>query len=91
MPSVCRIGDICNGHPNVPPRPCIEGSPNVFANGLAVHRQGDAWDIHGNHGGVLSSGSSTVFVNGKELGRVGDPISCGTTVATGSPDVFAGG
>ena len=37
------------------------------------------------------SGSPNVFVNGKALCRVGDSISCGDTMAQGSPNVFAGG
>jgi uncharacterized Zn-binding protein involved in type VI secretion len=36
-------------------------------------------------------GSSTVFVNGKPIGRVGDPVACGGLVAEGSPNVLAGG
>ena len=39
----------------------------------------------------ISSGSSTVFVNGKGCGRVGDGISGCTSVAAGSSNVFAGG
>ena len=37
---------------------------------------------HGYHSGILGSGSSTVYVNGKQLGRIGDPVSCGSTVAS---------
>ena len=93
MPEVCRLGDFSTGHSGWPPRPNIEASPNVFVNNLGVHRQGDAWDIHCNsscHGGVLASGSSTVYVNNKQLGRIGDPVSCGDFVRDGSPNVFAG-
>lgn len=32
-----------------------------------------------------------MFVNGKQAGRIDDPIACGSTVLTGSVDVFAGG
>jgi uncharacterized Zn-binding protein involved in type VI secretion len=39
----------------------------------------------------IESGSSTVFVNGKGAGRIGDSISGCTFVASGSPNVFAGG
>ncbi|WP_415010610.1 PAAR domain-containing protein [Amaricoccus sp.] len=42
-------------------------------------------------GSSLAAGSSTVFVNGLQLGRIGDPVACGSSVAAGSPDVFAGG
>lgn len=96
MPAVTRKGDTCTGHGPWPSRPSVEGSPNVFVNGLAVHRQGDGWAIHCDptplcHPGVLASGSATVFVNGKQIGRVGDPVDCGSSVATGSGNVFAGG
>lgn len=97
MPAVTRKGDICTGHGCWPPRPNAQGSPDVFANGIEVHRQGDAWLPHTcpaipeTHAGVLASGSATVFVNGKQISRIGDPVSCGSSVATGSADVFAGG
>lgn len=91
MPAVCRLGDKCTGHPVCSPRPNDQGSPNVFANGLPVHRQGDHWIVHCLHDSVLGGGSATVFTNGKARGRVGDPIACGGSVAAGSPNVFAGG
>lgn len=95
MPAVSRKGDTCTGHAGFPPRPSTAGSPNVFINGIAAHRQGDSWASHCNpnscHGSVLANGSSTVFVNGKPLARIGDPVACGSTVATGSGNVFAGG
>lgn len=62
-----------------------------------MHRQGDAWAPHTcptipeTHDSVLASGSSTVYVNGKQIGRIGDPVVCGSTVASGSANVFAGG
>nr|DAQ22968.1 MAG TPA: Baseplate wedge protein [Caudoviricetes sp.] len=40
---------------------------------------------------MISSGSATVFINGKAAGRIGDPVSCGGTVADGSPSVYIGG
>ena len=100
MPPAARLADICTGHACWPPRANIEGSPNVFVNSRNWHRQGDGWAVHccthpdcphGCHGSVLASGSSTVFVNGKEAGRIGDSVACGGTVATGSENVFAGG
>lgn len=66
----------------------------MFVNGLPAHREGGAWATHCNsvpicHGGALASGSSAVFVNGKPVGRIGDPVDCGSFVADGSDDVFA--
>lgn len=96
MPAVTRLGDLCGGHGAWPPRSSTSASGDVFVNGIAVHRQGDSWDVHCDpqpacHAGILASGSSTVFVNGKQIGRVGDPVDCGSSVATGSENVFAGG
>ena len=74
----------------------MEGSPNVFVNGLPWHREGDGWDEHccpaipECHSSVLGGGSATVFVNGKAAGRIGDPVACGGSVASGSPNVFCG-
>jgi len=96
MAAVTRLGDICTGHGCWPPRPNVEASADVFANGIGVHRQGDAWmphtcpEIPETHAGSLAAGSSAVYANGKQVGRIGDPVSCGSAVATGSPNVFAG-
>ncbi len=94
MAEVTRKGDICSGHGCWPPRPSSQGSGNVFINGIPAHRHGDGWDPHtcgSTHSSNLAAGSSTVFVNGLQLGRIGDPVACGSTVATGSGDVYAGG
>lgn len=92
---VTRLGDTCTGHVPFPPRNSLTGSGDVSVNGKPAHAVGDTWAVHCSgptcHPGTLTAGSSSVFVNGKPLGRVGDTIDCGSTVATGSPDVFAGG
>lgn len=94
MPAITRLGDACTGHGCFPPRANNAASEDVFVNGIGVHRQEDTWVTHccGNscHEGALSSGSSTVYVNGKQCGRVGDPVDCGSVVAQGSSNVFAG-
>lgn len=95
MSAVTRKGDRCTGHGLFPPRESVEGSGDVFINGQSAHRVGDAWATHCNpvpvcHGGSLAGGSATVFVNGQPLGRVGDAVDCGSSVASGSADVFAG-
>lgn len=92
MAAVTRLGDLCTGHGCFPPRPSIQASPDVFANMIPVHRQGDKWAVHccaACHGAVLAQGSFNVFVNNKQVGRIGDPVSCGSAVAAGSPNVFA--
>lgn len=74
-----------------------EGSPDVFVNGIPWSRQGDVNTPHllpgepcPTHTAPIAVGSSSVFVNGRGAGRVGDAISACTSVAAGSPDVFCG-
>ena len=98
--AVCRIGDKDLVHCSVPSR--AGGSTNVFVNGIGISRQGDSNTTHKLppfppprpcpvHSASISSGSSTVKINGKGCGRVGDGISGCTSVASGSSNVFAGG
>lgn len=90
-----RFDDLCTGHDCWPPRRNDQASPNVFVNKRGWHRQGDHWPTHccsgACHDGRLQTGSHTVFVNSKQAGRVRDPVDCGSKVAEGSPNVFAGG
>jgi len=93
--AVARLADNCSGHGCFPPRPNIAASSNVIINGKGAQRVGDGYVVHccpdkGCHDGVASSGSGTVFVNGQPLVRVGDAVSCGSTVAEGSGNVFCG-
>lgn len=95
MPAVTRLGDKCTGHGGFPPRANDSASGNVFVNNKAVHRQGDHWVTHCNptpscHDSTAASGSGTVFVNNKAIIRIGDPVACGSAVAGGSSNVFAG-
>ena len=93
MPAVTRVGDADVTHCSGMSR--AQGSGNVLCNGIPVSRQGDKNTTHllpGSpcppHSAAIGSGSSTVFVNGKGGGRVGD-ATC-TSVAAGSSNVFAG-
>lgn len=94
MPGVARQGDLCSGHGGFGPRAAVEGSADVFIDGLPAHRQGDAWAVHCDsdscHASVMAAGSGNVLVNGLPLARVGDPVACGSVVATGSGTVFTG-
>lgn len=94
MPAVTRLGDRCTGHGAFPPRVNNSASGDVFVNGIGAHRMGDGWAVHcagsSCHASTLDNGSGTVFVNGKPLARIGDPIACGSAIAEGSSDVFAG-
>ena len=98
MPAVCR-GDSVDAdvvHCSVPRRSAR--SPDVFVNGIGISRQGDNNTPHllppppcPTHAAPIATGSTTVFINSKGCGRIGDGISGCTSVATGSSNVFAGG
>jgi uncharacterized Zn-binding protein involved in type VI secretion len=96
MPAVTRIADDDVAHCSGMVR--AQGSGDVFANGRPISRQSDANTVHKKpgapcpaHSAAIAVGSSTVFINKKGCGRVGDAVSGCTTVAAGSPNVFAGG
>ena len=95
MPGAARLGDSCTGHGCWPSRSNVEGSPDVFINGLPAHAVGHAWAVHTwthkphpSHGGALAAGAARVYVNGRQLGYIGAPVDCGSSVATGSSDVI---
>jgi len=68
----------------------LTGSPDTYANGIRVARQGDL-AICNIHGVVtLIQGSATVYANGERVTRVQDMLSCGAFIITGSPDVYTG-
>lgn len=96
MPGAARLGDLCSGHGCWPSRPNIQASPDTFVNGIAQHRQSDAWATHccpsipQCHSSVLAQGSPIAFVNGLQRGRIADPVACGSIVATGSMDTSIG-
>ena len=98
MPAATRIGDADVSHCSGMTR--AQGSPDVFVNSIAWSRQGDVNTTHllppnippcPSHAAGIASGSSTVKVNTKGAGRIGDSISGCTSVAAGSSNVFAGG
>ena len=93
--AVTRKGDKDVTHCSTPVRE--QHSPNVYVNNIAVSRQGDNNNVHllpglpcPSHAAPIATGSTTVFINGKGCGRIGDAISSCTSVAEGSDNVFAG-
>lgn len=80
------------------------GSSTVFVNNKGVVRNGDAMASHPDenpctpspieHAPTLSTYSGTVFVDGKNLGRITDKYDSDAhgshTINSGSTDVFAG-
>jgi uncharacterized Zn-binding protein involved in type VI secretion len=94
-----RIGDKDEFHCSQPHR--AQGSGDVFVDGIPWSLLGHNNDPHlkpaGNtcviHQSPIVVGSTSVFVNGRPSGRIGDDVGgadC-TTVIQGSQDVFAGG
>ena len=86
------------------------GSSTVFAEGTGVVRKDDAMKSHANgdpcefnmgntdsfnHAPTVSSYSSTVFANGKNIARIGDKYNSESEqdheISTGATTVFAGG
>jgi len=73
------------------------GSGDVIVNGIGVVREGDEMIPHPapecgcpSHAPVLTAFSSTVYANGKRIGRIGDLYTPGHVIASGSGDVFDG-
>jgi uncharacterized Zn-binding protein involved in type VI secretion len=96
MPAATRIGDADVTHCSGMVR--AQGSGDVFVNSIPWSRQGDVNTVHllpgapcPPHVAPIAIGSTTVFVNSRGSGRVGDAITGCTSVAAGSPNVFAGG
>ncbi len=70
-------------------------SCEVYANGSSVVRMGDAVGSHAAGGcgpdmSTLSTGSSSVFIGGNAVGRIGDEYSSDNIIISGSPNVFVG-
>jgi len=95
MPAVTRIGDADVPHCSGMVR--AVGSPNVYCNNIPISRQSDVNTVHlvpgspcPSHNAPIAVGSGTVFINNLGCGRVGDAVRGCTSVAAGSPNVFAG-
>lgn len=101
MPGIARATDITSGHGCFPPAEAsaASASKDVFIETKGVVREGDGFDPHccGDdcHDGASDGGSSTVFVNGKKVSRLGDPVKCstggGSVIITAAAMTFAGG
>lgn len=96
MPAITRVGvDKSAGHYYPPRAPSSGGQSTIFINNILATVIGAEYPSHtygaSTHDGVASAGSSTVFIEGKSVHRIGDNISCGDVSAAGSSNVFAGG
>ena len=95
--TACRIGDIDLVHCSTPHR--MQGSPNVFAEGLPWSCQTHLNTPHllpckegcCGHEAPIAKGSDTVFVNGLGACSIGDCIAgCTQVFASDNKTVFAG-
>jgi len=95
MPMQSRIGDMNDPEPLHPPTTLTTGSSDTFANSIACAFVTSETSPHTvgkpkEHVSFVEAGSGTVFINSNAAARIGDPIACGQTVASGSPNVFSG-
>ncbi|HEG8090899.1 PaaR repeat-containing protein [Campylobacter jejuni] len=90
-----RLGDTLSGHGCFPPHAICSSSTNVFVEGIGSARVGDCASVHccgpSCHGSSVSSGSSTVYVNGQKMARLTDSIGCGSIIVSANSTVFIGG
>ena len=89
MPGVVRLGDMAVHGCYGPHYPTI-GSPNVMIDGKPVIIKGTPYTPHtcgdDTHAGT-AEGVCTVFCNGQPVQKVGDKVSCGSTMVQGSGSV----
>ena len=100
MPAVVRVGDtLSTGHACTGTTTLDTPTQStVFANNILICRVGDPTVSHpfpptpgcAPHVANINAGSSSVFVQGAAVGRIGDSADAGV-MTTGSPTVFAGG
>lgn len=88
------IGDIGTDHDGFPPTPIIEGSQDIIIDSKPAARVGDALEPHAKpssppHDRVITTGSTTVFFNGKPAALTGSRVECGGIVI-GSSSVIIG-
>jgi hypothetical protein len=101
MPEVVRIGDsLSTGHgcdSTTTIASSNQSTTNVYANGILIDVVGAPTVSHpfppnppcAPHTAQLNAGSSSVFINNINVGRIDDSADAGA-MTTGSPDVFAG-
>ena len=99
MPSIALEGKISTGHGCFPPTNAVGPyTETSFFNGLKVqlldytkysaHTCGLV--THSPEERITSSASSTFYLEGKQVCRIGDDLACGDTIAEGSETAFVG-
>lgn len=99
MPAVALEGKISTGHGCFPPTNAVGPyTSKSFFNGLKIqllnhtkyvsHTCGTT--THPTDSRITSSASSSFFLEGKAVCRIGDNIACGDTISEGSTSAFIG-
>jgi len=87
MASIATKNSLCSGHGGFPSRPPVDAEALMTVNGIPVLVEGKQYAVHsdGNssHGGQALSTRTWFTINGAAAVCVGDPVSCGSTVAVG--------
>jgi len=87
MPKLARKNDLTGGNGKV-----VTVASTVFANSIAVGIHTSDITPHpggGQHNSSkTTSGSPSVFADGKPVLRVGSGSTCGHQIISGSPDIF---
>ena len=81
MPEIARVGDSISHGGSI-----VTGSTTTQVNNRPVAREGDTvqCDIHGTQ--VITGGSPNLVDENKNVARIGDPVSCGAVITSGSED-----
>ena len=98
MSGPATTGALTSGHATYPPTTIIAGSSKVTIEGKGALSIAQHSHVpHANtlppfdvHSGVVTVGSPKVFIEGSPAVRIGDPLSCGDTVASGAIKVVFG-
>ncbi len=88
MGNAVKLGDKGSEHDGFMATPVIAASSSVYADGIGLARVGDDLMPHDKpknpvHPRKISSGSSTVFIDGKPAVRTGDAVDCGGVLIGG--------
>lgn len=88
MSAIGVIGSVCSGHGGFPSRPAVSGDSFLKVSGIAVLVDGSAFPVHsdGNsaHAGSAIGSRGWFKINGKNVVCVGDPVDCGSVLASGN-------
>jgi len=72
----------------------VTASPNVFVNSRQAAHVAQSLGACSKHPGApaqVAEGSTNVFINGTAAARKKDKLTCGSTISSGSDNVFIGG